>query len=113
MFSKTRHLYTLRKTIEGYQNYFDYITVAKIISIEGIFVSDRTTNLQYRRMLNKIYGSLVTIRYHTKCTNPLYPKFTSKTFSVYIFCCNLYLVIIYVLILTTDKCSRLFISNCT
>ena len=67
----------------------------------------------FRRMQNKIYRSLVTIQYHTKCTNTLYPKFTSKKISVYIFCCNLYLVISYVLILTTDKCSHPFISNCT
>ena len=33
----------LRKTIEG--NYFGYITFEKIISIQGIFVSDRTTNM--------------------------------------------------------------------
>ena len=77
-------VYILRKTIEGYVNSFDYITVEKIISIQGIFVSDRTTNMQFSRMQNKIHGSLVTIQYHTKCTNPLYPKFTSKKFSVYI-----------------------------
>ena len=29
-------------------------------------------------MQNSIYGSFVTIQYHTKCTNPLYSKFTSK-----------------------------------
>ena len=103
----------LRKTIEGYQNSFDYLTVEKIIYIQGIFVSDRTINIQFSRMQNKIYGSLVTIQYHTKCTNPLYPKFTSKKISVCIFCCNLYLAITYVLILTTDKCSHPFISNCT
>ena len=103
----------LRKTIEGYQNSFDYITVQKIIYIQGIFVSDRTINMQFSRMQNKIYGSLVTIQYHIKCTNPFYPKFTSKKFSVCIFCRNLYLAITYVLILTTDKCSHPFISNCT
>ena len=37
----------------------------------------------------------------------------AKKNSVYIFCCNPYLVITYVLILTTDKCSYPFISNCT
>ena len=91
----------------------DYITVEKIISIQGIFVSERATNMQFSRMQNKIYGSMVTIQYHTKCTNPLYQKFTSKKFRDYIFCRNLYLVITYVLILTTDKCSHPFISNCT
>ena len=103
----------LRKTIEVYSNSFDYITVEKIISIQGIFVSDRTTNMPFSRMQNKIYGSLVTIQYHTKCTNPLYPKFTSKKFSVNVFCCNLYLFITYVLILTTDQSSHPFISDCT
>ena len=34
------------------------------------------TNMQFSKMQNKIYGSLVTIQYHTKHTNPLYPKFT-------------------------------------
>ena len=68
--------------------------------------------MQFSKMQNKIYGSLVTIQYHTKCTNPLYPNFTCKKISVIIFCCNLYLVIAYVLVLTTNKCSHLFISNC-
>ena len=54
--------------------------------------------MQFSKMENKIYGSLVTIQYHTKCANPLYPKFTSKKISDYILCCNLYLVITYVLI---------------
>ena len=89
-------LYIPRKTIEGYLNYFDYITVMKIISIKGIFLSDRTINVQFSRMQNKMYRSLVTIHYHTKCTSPLYPKLKSKNFSVYIFCCNLYLAINYV-----------------
>ena len=109
----TRRSIILRKTIEGYKKYFDYITVENIISIQGIFVSDRTTTMQFSRMQNKIYGSLVVIQYHTICTNPLYQKFTSKTFSVYIFCCNLYLVNTYLLILTTEKCSHSFITNCT
>ena len=52
----------LRKKIEGYQNSFDYKTVEKIISIQDIFVSDRTTNMQFNRMQNKIYESLVTIQ---------------------------------------------------
>ena len=82
------------------------ITVEKMISIQGICIYDRTTNMQFSRMQNKIYGSLVMIQYHTKCTNPLYLKFTSKKFSVYSFCCNLYLVINCVLILITDKCSN-------
>ena len=74
--------YTQKKTIEGYLNYVDHITVKKIISIQCIFVSDRISKLQFSRMQDKIYGSLVTIQYHTKCTNTLYPKLTSKNFSV-------------------------------
>ena len=73
-----------------------------MISKQNIFVSDRTTNVQFSKMQNKIYGSLVTIQYHTKCTNPLYPKFTYTKFSVNIFGCNFYLVIAYGLILNID-----------
>ena len=51
----------------------------------------------------EIHGSLVTIQYYTKCTNPLYPKFTSKKFSALNLCCNLYQAMAYVLIPTTDK----------
>ena len=40
-------LYILRKTIEGYQNSFDYLTFEKIISKQSIFVFDRTTNMQF------------------------------------------------------------------
>ena len=68
--------------------------------------------MQLSKMQNKMNGSLVTIQFHIKCTNPLYPKFTSIIFSVYIFCCNFYLIIAYVLIPTTDKCSHPFVSNC-
>ena len=52
----------LRKTIEGYLNYFDYITFEKIFSKQSIFVSDRTNNMQFSNSQNKIYGSLVTIQ---------------------------------------------------
>ena len=45
-----------RKTIEGYQNSFDYITFEKIISKKSIFVFDRTTNLQFSKMQSEIYG---------------------------------------------------------
>ena len=68
--------------------------------------------MQLSKMPNEIYRSLVTKQYHTKCTNPLYPKFTSNKFSAYNFCCNLYLVIACVLIPTTDKCLHPFISHC-
>ena len=83
------YVHILNKTIEGHKNSFDYITFEKIISKQIIFVSDRTTNMQISKMQNKIYGPLVMIRYHTKCTNPFYPKFTSKTFSVYILAATL------------------------
>ena len=39
--------YTLRKTIEGYIDSFDFITFEKIISNQSIFVSDKTTNMQF------------------------------------------------------------------
>ena len=34
--------------------------------------------MQFTKMQIEIHGSLVTIPYHTKCTDPLYSKFTSK-----------------------------------
>ena len=34
--------------------------------------------MQFIKMQIEIHGSLVTIQYYTKCTDPLYPKFTSK-----------------------------------
>ena len=68
-----------------------------------IFVIDRIITMQFTKMQIEIHGSLVTIQYYTKCTDPLYPKFTSKKFSALNFCCNLYQVIAYVLILTTDN----------
>ena len=82
-------------------------------NLQSNFASDRITTMQFSKKQNEMYRSLVTIQYHTKCTNPLYPKFTSKKRSTYNFCCNLYLVITYVLILTTDKCSHAFISHCS
>ena len=71
----------LRKTIEGYQNYFVCITFGNIIFKQSNFVSDRTITMQFTKMQNEIYGPLVTIPYHAKCTNPLYPNFTSNKFS--------------------------------
>ena len=96
----------LRKRIEGYWNSFDYITFGNIIFKQSKFVSERTITMQFTKLQNEIYGSLVTIQYHTKCTYPLYSKFTCNTFSVNLFCCNLNQVIAYVLIPTTDKCSH-------
>ena len=72
-----------QKTFEGYLNSFDNIIFDKIIFKQSIFVSDRTNNIQFSKMQNEIYRPMITIQYHTRCTNPLYPKFTSKNFSVF------------------------------
>ena len=64
------------------------MTFEKVISKQSNVVSDGTINMQFSKhgkIQYEIDGSLVTIQYHTKCTNPLYPKFTSNTFKVYIF----------------------------
>ena len=37
--------------------------------------------MRFAKMHIETQGSLVTIQYYTKCTNPLYPKFTSKKLS--------------------------------
>ena len=70
----------LRKTIEGYYNSFDFNTFEKIIAKQSIFVFDRTINLQFSKVQNEMYGSLVTIQYHAKCNNPLYRKFKRNNF---------------------------------
>ena len=44
--------YILRKTIEGYQNSLDFFTFDKIIYNQSIFVFDRTTNGELRKMQN-------------------------------------------------------------
>ena len=59
--------------------------------------------MQFTKMQIEIHGSLVRIQYYTECTDPLYPKYTSKKFSGLNFGWNLYQVIAYVLIPTTDK----------
>ena len=59
--------------------------------------------MQFTKMQIEIHGSLVTIQYYTKYTDPLYPKFTNQKISALNFCGNLYQVIAYVLIPTTDK----------
>ena len=46
-----------------------------------MFVIDRIITMQFTKVKFEIHGSLVTIQYYTKCTDPLYPKFTSKKFS--------------------------------
>ena len=50
-----------------------------------IFVIDRIITLQFSKMQIEIHGSLVTIQYYTKCTDPFYPKFTSKKLALSIF----------------------------
>ena len=110
IFHKVWHI--LRKTNERYYISFDLITFVKIIFRQSNFVSNRTTTMQFSIIWNEVYRSLDTIQYHTKCTNPLYTKFTSNKFGTYNFCCNLYLVIAYVLILTTDMYSHPFVSHC-
>ena len=67
-----------------------------------MFVIDRIITMQFIKMQIEIHGSLVTIQYYTKCTDPLYPNFTSKKISALNFWCNLDQVIAYVLIPTTD-----------
>ena len=67
--------------------------------------------MQLSKMQNEIYWSLVMIQYHAKGTNPLYPKFKNNKLCLYIFGWNLYLVIAYILILTTNKFSHPFISQ--
>ena len=60
---------------------FYFITFGNIIFKQNIFVIDRIITMQFTKMQIKIHGSLVTIQYYTKCTDPLYPKFTSKKIS--------------------------------
>ena len=67
------------------------------------FFIGRIITMQFTKMQIEFHGSLVTIQYYSKYTDPLYQKFTSKIFSALIFCWNLYQVIAYVLIPTTDK----------
>ena len=48
-----------RKTIEGYQNYFEFITFEKIISKQSIFVFDRPDTLLFNKMQMKLAGCLL------------------------------------------------------
>ena len=66
--------------------FFDIVTFGNIIFKQIIFVIDRIFTMQFTKMQIEIHGSLGTIHYYTKCTNPLYPKFTSKKFSALNFC---------------------------
>ena len=79
-------LYILRKTIEGYYNSFYFITFGNILFKEIISVIDRIITMQFTKMQIEIHESLVTIQYYTKCTDLLYPRFTSEKFSALIFC---------------------------
>ena len=65
---------------------FDFITFGNIIFKQIIFVIDRIITMQFTKMQIEIHWSLVTIQYYTKCTDPLYPKFTSKKISALNFC---------------------------
>ena len=103
IYGKTKCLNILRKTIEEYYNFFDIITFGNIIFKQIIFVIDRIITMQFTKMHIEIHGSLVTIQFYTKCTDPLYPEFTSKKNSALNFCYNLYQGLAYVLIPTTDK----------
>ena len=51
-----------------------------------IFVIDSIITMQFTKMQIEIHGSLVTIQYYTKSTDPLNPKFTSQKFSALNFC---------------------------
>ena len=83
--------------------FFWLYNIRNIIFKQIIFVIDRIITMQFTKMQIEIHGSLVTLQYYTKCTDPLYLKFTSKKFSALNFFWNLYQVIAYVLIPTTDK----------
>ena len=96
------HIYS-EKQLKDIKIVLTLITFWNIIFKKNIFVIDRIITMQLTKVQIEIHGSLVMIQYYTKCTDPLYPKFTSKNFSALNFCCNLYQVITYVLILTTDK----------
>ena len=74
------------KQLKNMKNYFDFITFGNIIFKQIIFVIDRIITMQFTKMQVEIHGSLFGIQYYTKCTDPLYPKFTSKKISALNFC---------------------------
>ena len=74
------------KQLKDIKNSFDFITFGNMIFKQIITVIDRIITMQFPKMQIEIHGSLVTIQYYTKCTDPLYPKFTSKKFSALNFC---------------------------
>ena len=71
----------LRKTIERYQNSFDFITFGNIIFKQIIFVIDRFITMQFTKMQIESHGSSVTIRYYAKCADPLYPNLALSIFA--------------------------------
>ena len=46
---------------------------------QSTFAPDRTTNMQFRKMQNEIYGSFVTIQYHSNVTN----RFTESSQTIF------------------------------
>ena len=69
--------------------FFDFIKFEEIISDQRIFVSDRTTNMQFSTMQNAMYGALVTIQLHAKCNTLLTEKSQAIKFFLIIFVANL------------------------
>ena len=102
----------LRKAIEGYSFFLLYYIWENNFQT-NTFVFDRTTNLRFNKMQNEIYGSLVTIQYHAKCSNPFFRKFTrTKICFCIFFAANLTWSIAYFLIPITEKFSHSVISHC-
>ena len=56
-----------------------------------MIISDKTTNMQFSRMQNKIYGSLVTMQYHTNVQTLFTQSSQAKNLTFIFFAANLYL----------------------
>ena len=69
-----------------------------------IFVSDKTTNMQFRK---HVEGNLCVTGYEKSTTPNVATRFTknsqAKHLLYYVFCCKLHLVIAYILILTLER----------
>ena len=87
------------------------LTIFEKKSKQSSFASDKTTNMQFSAIQNKIYGSLVTIQYHIKCTT-LFTQILQAIKLAFIFYCYLNLAIVNVFILISDKFSHPFIIHC-
>ena len=98
-----QRLSILRKTIVGYLNSFDNIILNKIIFKQSIFIFDRTNNMQFSKMQNNGYDTVPHQMYQPSLSNV-----HKQNLSVFILCYNLYLVIAYALIPTTDMLSHPF-----